>query len=166
MNPSEPRRLREPAHLVSPRARRLWLVHGLIEMLALAWAQVAWWIIDHGSRTSHLAVAGGFLVVAVAYLVIMPVWRFRVHRWEVSPTAVYTQSGWLHRERRIAPISRVQTVDLVRGPIAQVLRLATVRVTTASAAGPVVIEGLDRDVAAELVEHLTQVAAAERGDAT
>jgi len=96
----------------------------------------------------------------------MPIWRYRVHRWEVTSSAVYTQTGWISQERRIAPLSRVQTVDLTRGPIAQLLRLATVRVTTASAAGHLVVHGLDQDEAAALVERLTAAAAAERGDAT
>ena len=160
-------RLREPANLVCPRARWLWVMHGLVGVVVLVAGQVAWWILDRqGPRSPHVAVAWGFGVLAVGYLIVMPIWRYRVHRWEVTTTAVYTQSGWWHRERRIAPISRVQTVDVIRGPLAQALRLATVRVTTASAAGPLVIEGLDRDGAAALAESLTTVAAAERGDAT
>ncbi len=96
----------------------------------------------------------------------MPVYRYRVHRWESTDTAVYTQRGWLSQERRIAPMSRVQTVDLEQGLVSRLLRLATVTVTTASAAGPVRIEGLDREVAERLVEELTRRTEAEPGDAT
>ena len=39
-----------------------------------------------------------------------------------SPQAVYTRSGWLVQERRIAPISRVQTVDTYRGPAGPAVR--------------------------------------------
>ena len=35
--------LREPAHLVSPRARLMWLVEGATLMLVLLAAQVGWW---------------------------------------------------------------------------------------------------------------------------
>jgi hypothetical protein len=96
----------------------------------------------------------------------MPRWRYRVHRWEATPHAIYTQTGWFNQERRIAPLSRVQTVDLKRGPIAQLFRLASVTVTTASAAGPLEIVGLDLDVARQLVESLTTAAVVEKGDAT
>ena len=58
-------------------------------------------------------------------------------RWEVTDRAVYTLHGWLVREWRIAPISRVQTVDTQRGPLQQLLGLANVTVTTASARGAV-----------------------------
>lgn len=162
-----PLRLREPANLVSPRARLMWLAEGALLMLVLLGGQVAWWFIDgRGSRTPHLVVGAVWLVVTVLYLSIMPIWRYRVHRWEHTQTAVYTQTGWLDQERRIAPISRIQTVDMTRGPVAQALGLASVTVTTASAAGPLRIHGLDLDVARHLVEDLTALTIAERGDAT
>ena len=162
-----PLRLREPANLVSPRARLMWLVEGAILMLVLLGGQVVWWFVDgRGSRTPHLVVGAVWLVITVLYLSIMPVWRYRVHRWENTATAVYTQTGWLDQERRIAPVSRIQTVDMTRGPVAQALGLASVTVTTASAAGPLRIHGLDLDVARHLVEDLTALTIAERGDAT
>ena len=108
----------------------------------------------------------GLGVVLAAYVVGMPLWRYAVHRWEVTDTAVYTQTGWWVRERRIAPMSRIQTVDHVEGVIARLFRLATVTVTTASAAGALGIEGLDRDVARRLVDELTVKADAVEGDAT
>ena len=86
-------------------------------------------------------------VVLVAYVTVVPTWRYRVHRWEVTDTAVYTQTGWWSRERRIAPMSRIQTVDHAEGAIARLFGLATVTVTTASAAGALEIAGLDKDVA-------------------
>ena len=46
------------------------------------------------------------------------------------------------------------------------LLLADVTVTTASAAGPLSIEGLDRATAERLVDDLTTAAQATRGDAT
>jgi membrane protein YdbS with pleckstrin-like domain len=98
--------------------------------------------------------------------IVMPQWRYRVHRWEVAPQAVYTRAGWLHQESRIAPISRIQTVDSERGPLEQLFGLANVTVTTASAAGPLEIHGLDRDTAQRLVDDLTTAAQATRGDAT
>ncbi len=161
-----PPRLREPAHLVSPRARLMWVTESVLGELVLLAGQVVWWVFDDGSRTPHLVVGAVWLAVAVAYSVVMPQWRYRVHRWETTPTAVYTQRGWLSQERRIAPISRIQTVDLSRGPLSQLFRLASVTVTTASAAGPLRIEGLDVEDARRLVDELTDATVAETGDAT
>lgn len=145
----------------------MWTVEALFANLFLVAAQVIWWLVDDDSdRTSHLVVALVWLVVAVAYVIVMPRWRYRVHRWEATEHAIYTQTGWLNQERRIAPLSRVQTVDLERGPVAQLFGLASVRVTTASAAGPLKIHGLDLPVAQQLVDSLTTAAVLEKGDAT
>ncbi len=107
-----------------------------------------------------------FALWRVGVIVVMPALRYRTHRWEATDTACYTQIGWLGRERRIAPMSRVQTVDFEQGPIARVLGLAGVTITTASAKGPLEINGLDRAVAEELVTTLTSVLETSRGDAT
>jgi membrane protein YdbS with pleckstrin-like domain len=79
---------------------------------------------------------------------------------------VYTRYGWLNQESRIAPISRIQTVDSERGPFEQLFGLANVTVTTASAAGPIKIHGLDKATAQRLVDDLTANTQATRGDAT
>ncbi|TYL52176.1 PH domain-containing protein [Nocardioides sp. BGMRC 2183] len=106
------------------------------------------------------------VALAVANTLLVPQWRYLVHRWEATDTAVYTQRGWWSRERRIAPMSRVQTVDFTQGPLARLLGLATVTVTTASAAGPLQIDGLETDVALGLVDDLTRKADLVEGDAT
>ncbi|MGC4108980.1 MAG: PH domain-containing protein [Nocardioides sp.] len=108
----------------------------------------------------------GLGALLLAYVVLVPQWRYLVHRWEVTETAVYTQTGWWARERRIAPMSRVQTVDHREGAVARVFGLATVRVTTASSAGALTIEGLAQERALEIVEELTRMADTVPGDAT
>ena len=105
-------------------------------------------------------------LVLAAYVAVVPSWRYLVHRWEVTDTAVYTQTGWWTRERRIAPMSRIQTVDHIEGAVPRLFGLATVTVTTASAAGALAIAGLDKDVARRLVDDLTIKADAVEGDAT
>ncbi|WP_347353490.1 PH domain-containing protein [Intrasporangium sp.] len=158
--------LREPANLVSRRAVSMWTVEALVVLAVLLAGQVVWWWFDRDDPVWHWVVAALWLVLGGGYALVMPRWRYRVHRWEATPEAIYTQRGWLNQERRIAPVSRVQTVDLHRGPIAQAFGLASVTVTTASAAGPLRIEGLDVQEARWLVEVLTAAAVAETGDAT
>lgn len=79
---------------------------------------------------------------------------------------MYVRTGFFRQEWRIAPMSRIQTVDTVRGPLEQLFRLATVTVTTASAKGAVRIAGLDHEVAAELARRLTRITRETPGDAT
>ncbi|WP_299925294.1 PH domain-containing protein [uncultured Nocardioides sp.] len=158
--------LREPSQQVSPRAIPFWTVSALIGDAVLVLAATAAYVLVPG-------VPGwvGLLVVLLALLatvhvLAMPRIRFRVHRWEVTDTAVHTREGWIGRETRIAPISRVQTVDSRQGALMRLFGLASITVTTASAAGPITVDCLDQHVARDVVARLTAITAATEDDAT
>jgi membrane protein YdbS with pleckstrin-like domain len=159
-------RLRDPLHRVSRRAIGYWALRAGLGWLVPLVIEVIWLVADLGNLVTHLVWLGVTLVVAALHVGIMPYWRYRVHRWETTPQAVYTQSGWLNQSRRIAPVSRIQTVDTERGPFEQMLGLSNITVTTASAAGPLKIEGLDHETAQRLVDELTTTTQASPGDAT
>ncbi|GAB3482892.1 hypothetical protein GCM10027440_23910 [Nocardiopsis coralliicola] len=165
-------RLRPPRHRVERRAMAHWAaVSAAIAVPAaalpagLAAAAEGFGILPAAAPWLWLAAAAigaaGLLTTAV-----MPLWRFRVHRWEATGGAVYTATGWLWQEWRIAPLSRIQTVDTDRGPLQRLFGLATLTVTTASAAGPLRVSGLDARHAADLAHRLSDSAGAVPGDAT
>jgi membrane protein YdbS with pleckstrin-like domain len=156
--------LRPPENRVDPGALRWWTLAATLPVLAVIAGQLVA-LASTGERWLIATVAVS-IVVGAAYIWIMPRWRYRVHRWEVDDHAVYTLAGWLRLEWRIAPISRIQTIDTARSPLQRLLGLSSVTVTTASAAGPLKIEGLAADVAAELVHQLTEITHREQGDAT
>jgi uncharacterized protein len=157
--------LRPPRHRVSPRAIRYWTARAACGWAAVLIVEVAWLVVVSGGTWPVVALAVT-VVLAAAHLTVMPRWRFAVHRWEAAPDAVYTQSGWFDQERRIAPVSRIQTVDTERGPFEQLFGLSSVTVTTASAAGALEIKGLDRAVADRLVDELTATTVRDDEDAT
>jgi len=157
--------LRAPLERVSPRARLMWTVEELIRAVGVL---VVLWLLSGPWNWFSLPgwalpLVGGVLL---AYVLVVPQWRYAVHRWEVTESAVYTQTGWWARERRIAPMSRVQTVDHREGAVARLFGLATVRITTASSAGALTIEGLDQHRAIDVVAELTRMADSVPGDAT
>ncbi len=156
----------DPANLPSRRAPLRWAVGGVFPWLLLAAAQVVWLEFDKRMLWLHILIGAVTLLGALVSVAVMPTWRYRVHRWELGPQAVFTRTGWLVQERRIAPISRVQTVDTYRGPVDRLFGLANVTVTTASSAGAVHIIALDVDVADHLVAQLTDIAAIGAEDAT
>ena len=157
--------LRDPAERVSSRAPLVWAAGALARGMVLAAVVL---VLSAVAELFAMPAWGwaAYAVVAVGYAVVMPAYRYHVHRWETTERAVYTQTGWLSRERRIAPMSRVQTVDFEQGVVARLVGLATVTVTTASAAGALRIEGLTVPVADQLVADLTRRADLDTGDAT
>jgi uncharacterized protein len=163
--------LRPPAHRVSPNARVLWVAQGVIASVVLA-ALVLGLSVGlpddlPGPVEVALAVARWLLVPLVVFAtVVEPVWRYRVHRWEVTEDAVYTLEGWLDRTWRIVPVSRIQTVDTTRGPLQQLLGLASISVRTASHAGSTSIQHLDAATAQAVAHDLGLRANRVRDEAT
>lgn len=159
-------RLRPPCHRVERRAIALWTARAFCLVLPLAALLGFFHLLWEASRTwvGPLLIAVG--VLGAVYAAAMPVWRYAVHRWETTEVAVYSATGWWVREWRIAPVSRIQTVDTVRGPLDQLLGLATLVVTTASSSGALHIRGLAPDTATEAADRLTEITQLTPGDAT
>jgi membrane protein YdbS with pleckstrin-like domain len=156
----------EPANRPSRKAPLVWAIGAAIPWLMLAVGQLVWFVVSPRLPWLHATAAVATALGIVLFVGVVPVWRYRVHRWDIDPKAVYTRTGWLVQEHRIAPISRVQTVDTERGPLDQLFGLANVTVTTASSAGAVRIVALDFDVAERVVAQLTDIAALGAEDAT
>ncbi|MEU5399306.1 PH domain-containing protein [Streptomyces sp. NPDC005963] len=159
-------RLRPPIHMLDERVVAWWRVQSLIGTAAVAAVPAVLAIFLDPARGWLLAVAVALAVLGALEALAVPPWRFRVHRWEVTDEAVYVRTGAFWQEWHIAPMSRIQRVDTMRGPLERAFGLSTVTVTTASSRGEIKIEGLDRQLAAELAERLTRLTQATPGDAT
>ncbi|URN15689.1 MULTISPECIES: PH domain-containing protein [Streptomyces] len=159
-------RLRPPRNTLDRRAVAWWRTRWLLAAAVPAIALAGLGSLLEPARTWLLAAAGAVAATGLGCAALLPRWWFRTHRWEVTEDAVYVRTGFLRQEWRIAPMSRVQTVDTVRGPLEHLFRLATLTVTTASARGAVTIAGLDHRLAADLAERLTRITGDTPGDAT
>ncbi len=157
--------LRAPGNRVSRRAVSYWTARAAVSGASVLLAEVVAAATSGFSAAWRTAIAATAALMA-AHAVIMPRWRFRVHRWEVTDEALYTRSGWFSVHWRIAPISRIQTIDSHRSFGERIFGLANVTATTASAAGPVRIHGLDRATADELLDRLAVATGRTPGDAT
>ncbi|MFH9721473.1 PH domain-containing protein [Streptomyces sp. NPDC017254] len=159
-------RLRPPRNAVDERAVAWWRSRLLattavpVVVLGVLGALIG------PARFWLLVPAAAVAAVGLACTAFFPAWWFRVHRWEITEDAVYVRTGAFWQEWRIAPMSRIQTVDTSRGPLEQLFGLATVTVTTASSRGAIRMAGLDRELAAGLAERLTVITQATPGDAT
>ncbi|WP_238154330.1 PH domain-containing protein [Ornithinimicrobium sufpigmenti] len=163
-----PAGLREPAHQVSPRAVKYWVTNGLIGGI-ITWAvlfTLHMWVLPDSWNVWAGPIIILILTANLSDVTLEPIIRYRRTRWEVTGERVFVQTGWLSRDQRIAPLSRVQTVDTHRGAIMRLFGLANVTVTTASAAGPITLPCLDSDVADRVTAELARVTGQTEGDAT
>lgn len=162
---------REPAWRVAKQAIGYWTVSEIIGWLFfLVPAVVASFVVPESVPgwldTLIDLLPWAVLVLAVASTLILPRFRYAVHRWEVTEEGIFTLTGWLSLTWVLVPISRIQTVDVNRGPLQRMFGLASVAVRTASAQGTVTIDQLDHRTAVTVADDLSHRANLTDDDAT
>jgi uncharacterized protein len=138
----------EPARRLSPTARWLWRAQGLIGTVAALFVSRA---LPDGAFWILLPV-----VVFAIGVVAIPELRWSRWRYEVRDEEIDLRHGTLTITRTLIPMLRVQHVDTTRGPLDQLLGLATVVVHTA--AGRTTIPALDDEYAARLRDQIATLA--------
>lgn len=158
--------LRPPRERYDPRVVPWWRTRILLGLGSIVVSIAVLGALVSSIRGWLVALAAVLAILGTATAALLPLWWYRVGRWEVTDHAVYTRTGYVLTTWRIVPLSRIQTLDTTRGPLQRRFGLTTVVVTTASSAGAVRIAGLDEELAADLVHRLAQVTHAIPGDAT
>ena len=140
------------------RARALFMLSGgfnagLPGLIALAVAAV---MLDSLSATIMAAAAALWLLL-VAFGAWMGLRRYRYTRWLLDADGFALRRGRMwHSETRV-PASRVQHLDIRRGPVERRFRLSTLLVHTAGTRQhAVAVPGLDADDAERLRDHLAR----------
>jgi membrane protein YdbS with pleckstrin-like domain len=138
----------------------------------ISWGLATWidegqWPVLPDAVVTHIWwLPGAAAVLGAISVVVAPIWRYGVHRWEAEFDVVYTRTGWFSRTWLLVPVSRIQTVDTEQGWIERALGLATLKIATASHAGSSKLAGLPVGVATALAEDLAMRAHDLRDDAT
>ena len=118
----------EPSRRLSPTARWLWRAQGLIATGAALALSSAMRSEGSGGSLWLLLPVAAFAVGVVA----IPELRWSRWRYEVRDEEIDLRHGTVTITRTLIPMLRVQHVDTTRGPLDQLLGLATVVVHTAA----------------------------------
>jgi membrane protein YdbS with pleckstrin-like domain len=138
----------EPSRHLSPTARWLWRVQGMLAGVGLLGAAQFM-----GEWLGHtLLWSAGAVVMGVFQALAVPELRWRRWRYEVRDEEIDIRHGSIRVTRTLVPMLRVQHVDTTRGPIEQLFGLSTVVVHTA--ASETQIPALEEADAAELRDRI------------
>jgi membrane protein YdbS with pleckstrin-like domain len=130
------------------------LVNGLVVVGLLSWwAAGSDWFNPPVRWTVAGAAAVWWLLIGV---LVRPVVRWKLFWLAVTDDEIDVQHGWLVQTRTVVPMNRVQHLKSEQGLLAARFRLAVLHVHTA--AGPVVVSGLDQDDAVLLRARIGRLA--------
>ena len=93
-------------------------------------------------------------VIVLIYVIVAPQIFFRHYKYILTSDKIDVLRGVLIIRRTVVPIERVHQVEVTRGPINNLLKLANVTVTTAG--GIAKIQFLDLPVAENIAEELNK----------
>jgi uncharacterized protein len=128
-----------PTEMLDQRVVVYWLVSGMAGLIvplgvllaATAWASTRW--DQHAALIiTAAATAAGFLL---AVTVVSPPLAYARWRFSVDDELLLARYGIIWIEEKSIPISRLQHVDVLRGPIERLFGLATLVVFTAGIEG-------------------------------
>lgn len=137
------------------RARPLFIASGLMGMLvpALLVTGLGGWL------ATRLDLAVWMAIVTACALLLFGAWlgnkKYRYTHWLLDAHGFALRRGRLWRSETRVPGSRVQHIDIRRGPIERRVRLSTLVIHTAGTRHHAVsVSGLDADDAERLRDHL------------
>lgn len=124
-----------PTNQLDRKAVAVWRIQALLSWGLLTIGALVAGVVMSGLGLGPL-ISWAALLFTLAGLLLMltvvPAWRYRRWRWEVSEQEVRLQKGLLVVERAVIPMVRVQHVDTSQGPIMGAFGLSEVRVWTAA----------------------------------
>jgi uncharacterized protein len=147
---------------LDPRVVKLWLVSDLagygimlftLLLSLLVWAfwqpMLTWWLI-----------AGWGIIAALClwYSFWRPPRAYRAWGYRIDDRVLETRSGIVFKRARLLPLSRLQHVDIERGPFERMYGLASLVLHTAGThSANILIPGLDAGEAVRLRDRLVEI---------
>lgn len=115
-------------------------------------------IAGRGLDTAALMRGGAYLVIGVAISSMMGYMRWRSTTYAVDPEGVHLRTGIFSKKATTIPLSRVQALDTLQGPIQRLFGVLTLQVQTAGggAKGEIVLEALTLEAVEELREAVRE----------
>jgi putative membrane protein len=111
-----------------------------------------------GLDTGALLRGTGYLVAGVAIASLTGYMRWRSTTYWVDPEGVHLRTGVVNRKATTIPLSRVQALDTLQGPIQRLFGVLTLSVQTAGggAKGEIVLEALAPEAVEEVREAVRE----------
>ena len=142
---------------LSKRAKTVMIITAIIQ--GILFAAAALFIIANvfgrGSKTG-LVLALVCAALAVAYIIIVPIVRFKRYRYLIEADRIEIIEGVFFIRRTLVPIDRIHQISVSKGPLDSAFGVAKVSVITAGSTAT--FRFLDEEKADEIALHLnTQI---------
>lgn len=156
--------IHEPTETISPKAIKVWRINSLIWrgvfLLLLGTALYLTFHFDwnHWIKVGLYVLIGYCTIRLIYKLTIYPLYMQRTWRYSIDEDFIQIKYGFFTKNHFIVPMSRVEYVNTVQGPLLRMYKVATLTIGTLST--PHDIPALTIEEAADLrakIAHLAKV---------
>lgn len=150
-----------PFQPLDPRVVRLWRITNLVSYGLLLPMLLASLLVTRLAGRFFWPVLAMWLALGLGFGWIgwwRPPRAYRAWGYRIDERVLEIRSGLLFERTRLLPLSRIQHVDIERGPFERKFGLASLVLHTAGThSSSIRIPGLDADVARTLRDHLVEI---------
>jgi uncharacterized protein len=144
---------------LDPRTPKVWrlsiALSGGIFLAALIGGGIIFWFLAPGVSRVLWSVAGAFFLLFLWQAVWYTPRTYRAWGYRIDDRVLEIRKGLWEKSLSLLPLSRLQHVDIQRGPIERKFGLATLTLHTAGTHNATLtLPGLDADEAVRLRDHL------------
>jgi Uncharacterized conserved protein len=132
----------------------MYIVYSILFAILFAVVFVIGYFLTEDYSNPYWIISGMILAVILAYMIVAPQVFFRRYRYILTSDKIDVLRGIIIVRRTVVPIERIHQVEVTRGPINNLLKLADVDITTAG--GVASIQFLDIPVANNIAEELNK----------
>ena len=140
------------------------VITGAVLLVIIGAVSLVWLIPNDMTVGKWIALA--LAVLVLADVLASPYFRYHRYCYSINDECIDIREGYLFVKRNIVPIERLHKLQIARGPIDQIFRVAKVIVTTGG--GDVTISFLEEEKAEQIADSLrkriNEIAAEQRAE--
>lgn len=141
---------------LNPKCKKSMYITYAIELIILAAVEMAVLTLAKNEIPEYTTIVFSVIfAICLVYVIIAPIIFYRRYRYIITSDKVDVRRGIVVVRHTVVPIERIHQVEVVSGPVNNMLGLANVNITTAG--GVASLEYLEKDVAETVAEELNAV---------
>ena len=146
---------------------KLWYIRsGLVSLILLGAFIPAVMLVPAGVARTAVLLSGGIpIFIALAFILVLPYFRYRLYRYGFDEKRIVVEHGVIFRHSVTIPVCQIQDLHRFEGPVMMLMKLSGVTISTAGSNFDLAcLSRADADAMIEALEGYLEKRVEEKAD--